>query len=134
MSTTKKHWSEVGRVKNSDWFHNLPALEQAAILEALEHDTHESAVKLRAALAFTYATVIYTVAGTFWGAFLHYHILWFGVAGAVIGALLGSLSANVIAIQKTPEDAGAMQAIFGKFVGLPGIVIAVTGLVAWAVW
>jgi len=131
MDTKQKHWSEIGRVKTSDWFRNLPALEQAAVIAALEQDTHKSAVRLRAKLAVVYSTVVYATAFAFWGASLHSNILWLGLAGAIVGVALGLLSARAIVIQKTPNDAKAMQATTGMIIGLPGAIIAVTGLAFW---
>ena len=126
----KKHWSELGRVKNSDWFRRLPELEQRAVLTALEYDTHESAVKLRASLATTYSTTICASGAAIWAAVFRAHILWFGIAGAIVGAAAGFLVARVILVQKTPQDADAMQRIFGVFVGLPEVVIFALGLAA----
>ncbi len=133
MSSKKKHWSELGRVKNSDWFKNLPEIERACILEALEVNTHESAVKLRATLAFIYLTVIYAVAIAVWGPVFHGHILWFGACGAVVGAIVGFLSAIFIARQKTPHMARSAQATVGFPMGL-GVLIAVAGCMTLLLW
>jgi hypothetical protein len=42
MTTERKHWREIGRVKNSDWFKKLSPIEQRAVLDALEEQTHTS--------------------------------------------------------------------------------------------
>jgi hypothetical protein len=133
MNERKKHWSEMGRVKNSDWFRRLPELERQAVLAALETDTHESAVNLRAFLTFTYSTVICASASTIWAAVFGVQVLWFGVAGGVVGGVVGFLAARIIVVQKTPQDADAMQRIMGAFVGLPEMALLVLGLVALTV-
>ena len=133
MNTKRKHWSELGRVKSSAWFRNLPELERACVLAALEHDTHESAVKLRAMLAFVYLTIIYAIAFAIWGLVFQSSPLWFGIGGAILGAVVGLLSANTIASQKTPRDAKAMQAIAAVYPGGFGIVLAAAGLVGWLI-
>src|ERR1700748_1089781 len=100
MNTRKKHWSEVGRVKNSDWFRQLPAREKEAVIAALEHDTHESAVKLRGTLALIYILIIYAAAGAVWGLVFKPYFIWLTASGVVIGLIVGILSRAVIASQK----------------------------------
>lgn len=128
MDVRKKHWSEIGRVKNSDWFRSLPASEKEAVLAALEHDTHESAVKLRGTLAFIYILFIYAAAGVIWGLAFRTYLVWLVAAGAAIGAFVGLLSRAVIASQKTPASAKDMQWIAGTMLGGLGIVVFLDGL------
>jgi hypothetical protein len=133
MSNSKKHWTEIGRVKNADWFRKLPAREQEAVTAALEEDTHESAVKFRAVSTFIYMAVIYGVAGALWGMVFRPLLLVIVVIAASIGAVVGALSGAAIARQKTPKDAAAMQTIAGAFPGGIGLMIGGAGLVVWLV-
>jgi hypothetical protein len=131
MNKRKKHWWEVGRVKNSDWFHKLPPFEKEAVLVALEHDTYESIVKLRAAFALIYCTILYAVALTFWAAFFRSSVVWFAVVGAAFGLTCGILAAKAIIRQKGPDEAATMQTRVGMVLGFPGAVLAIVGAVAW---
>jgi hypothetical protein len=128
MSGQRKHWSELGRVKNSDWYRRLPEVEQRAVLAALEHDTHESAVKFRAALAIIYSVTICASAFAVWAAVLSVHVFWFGVAGGIVGGVVGLVAGNVIVAQKTPQHADAMQRTIGAFVGVPELALLALGL------
>ena len=131
MSNSKKHWTEMGRLKNAEWFRRLPAWEQEALVAAMEEDTHESAVKFRAISTFIYTTVIYGVAGVLWGMAFRSLFLAIVIILTIMGAIVGALSGQVIARQKTPKDAAAMQAIAGAYPGGIGLMIAGAGLVAW---
>lgn len=133
MVAKKKSWLEVGRVKNSDWFRRLPSPEQEAVLAVLEEQTHESALRLRAALAIVYSSAVYGFTGFFWGNTFTFHPFNLGLTGAIIGAFLGVLAANVITQQTTAVNANAMQSATGLVIGLPGFVLACAGLLAWLV-
>jgi hypothetical protein len=116
-------------VKNSDWFRKLPQLEQACVIEALEVDTHQSAVRLRGALAVVYLTIIYTVAGAVWSYALRGREVALGILGALVGFGVGLCARNVVIKQRTPRDAKAMQAITGLFLGGFGLLVLLAGLV-----
>ena len=99
-------------------------------MAALEHDTHESAVKLRATLTFAYSTAICAAAFAIWAAVFGAHVFWFGVAGGIAGGMIGFLAARVILLQKTPQDADSMQRNVGACVGLLEVAFLVLGGVA----
>ena len=129
MKNQKKHWSEYGRVTKSEWFRNLPEMEQNAVRDALEHDTHESAIKLRATLAFVFLAAIWTVASFLWGMVFRFPFITF--CGTAFGAFLGVFWAISIEAQQTLQSAKNVQAVAGKTFGLPGIILGVIGLAAW---
>ena len=131
MTEQKKHWWEVGRVKSSDWFRGLSALEKDAALAALEQDTHESAVKLRAALALIYCTILCAAAFAFWAGFFRFSVIWFSIGGSAFGLICGILPAIAIVRQRTPAQAAAMQTRVGTVLGFPSVLLAIAGAVAW---
>lgn len=126
----KKHWTEIGRIKNSDWYRRLPELERQTILMALEYDTHDSAVKLRAVLAVTFSTALCASGAAIWAVVFGAHILWFSIAGGTAGVAIGFVVANVMLVQKTPQDASATQRMIGVFIGLPELTFLALGLIA----
>jgi hypothetical protein len=130
MSDSKKHWTEMGRLKNAEWFKKSPAWEQEALIAAMEEDTRESAVKFRAVSTFIYTTAIYAVAGALWGMVFRSLFVVIVTVLVAMGAVVGALSGAVIARQKTPKHAAAMQAIAGAYPGGIGLMIAGAGLVA----
>jgi len=133
MEIKHKSWLEIGRLKNSERFRRLPKLEQQALLEALEVQTHRSALRVRVALAVIYATALYCVAGVLCGLALSFHPIACSVALAVFGAFLGTLAGSAIASQQNPRDAAAMQVTTAAYVGMPGFIIACISLLVWLV-
>ena len=118
-----KHWTELGRVKNSHWFSRLPALEQQSVLAALEVETFDSARGFAGRLALIYSVTLYGAAFLIWGFVFGFPAL--AVAGVVLGAALGSRSAGAIARESSPRDMKAKQGSVGRTFLIPVVMIIV---------
>lgn len=105
-------------------------MEQAAVIAAIEEDTHESAVKVRAVTTFIGATIIYGVASLPWGLAFWPHFRAITCSVAAIGAIVGVVSGSIVASQKTPQNARLMQFAAGAFVQVTSLLIAIAGIVA----
>lgn len=129
MHDSKKHWSEIGRVKSSAWYRALPDLEQRAVLAAVEENTFESGRALVKNMMLFFTTTAYTVALFAWGSVIHLPAL--AALGLMAGLAAGAACRTVLAKQRTIADLKSAQAVLGRSVLLPGAAVAAAGLVVW---
>lgn len=121
---------EYHRITMSKWFIADDELGKKGILMALDSRYPISTARYKAVLTAFYTTIIYAMALGVWGLVFKQNILWFGIGGAILGFLIGLVSASVIAGQRTIERANDIQFAASAIWGNIGIVFGIVGLAA----